>query len=173
MVAHRQCEGAGCDRHANCGGGRFCRNHWKRFKRTGRIERPTAEERFFSRLTEDENGCWNWPLVASNTYGTVFEDNGKPWLPHRWSYTFLRAEIPEGLELDHLCRNRVCVNPWHLEPVTHRVNTLRGVGSAAHCKHGHEYTPENTYRDPKWGKRGCRTCRRAASNRSAATAAQV
>jgi hypothetical protein len=142
--------------------------HWLRFKRMGRIEKPTAEERFFSKVSEGKNGCWEWAHVGSNTYGTAFQDDDKAWLPHRWSYSFLRAEIPEGLELDHLCRNRVCVNPWHLEPVTRRVNMRRGPGSIEACKHGHEYTPENTYLRPDRGTRQCRTCSQI---RSAAIAA--
>ncbi|WP_329126180.1 HNH endonuclease signature motif containing protein [Streptomyces sp. NBC_01353] len=82
---------------------------------------------------------------------------------HRWAFSFLRAPIPEGLELDHLCRNRACVNPWHLEPVTGRINWERGHspwrlnGLKEACHQGHPFTPENTYRNPQ-GSRVCRAC---------------
>lgn len=71
--------------------------------------------------------------------------------------------IPEGMDLDHTCRNRGCVNPEHLEPVTTQVNTLRGIGPTAenarktHCKHGHPLEGDNLYVDPE-GKRKCRAC---------------
>jgi hypothetical protein len=82
---------------------------------------------------------------------------------HRVAFEWLVGPVPKGLVLDHLCRNRGCVNPSHLEPVTQQVNTLRGAGPAArnankaHCKWGHEFTPENTGVD-KRGKRWCKTC---------------
>ena len=85
---------------------------------------------------------------------------------HRVVYEILVGPIPVGLELDHLCRNRACVNPDHLEPVTTRTNLLRGYSPWAcrarqtHCKRGHEFTPENTYGTGD-GRRYCRTCRRA------------
>ena len=84
-------------------------------------------------------------------------------MAHRVAYELTNGPIPDGLELDHLCRVRHCVNPSHIEAVTHRENTLRGTGPIphrarqSHCKHGHEFTPENTYRLPN-GCRHCRTC---------------
>lgn len=163
------CAAVGCDLPKRAKG--HCINHYKMMRRRGTTDPITAEQRFFTRV-EQSGECWQWRSTDSHGYGTYFADGGVNWLPHRWAYTFLRDDIPEGLELDHLCRNRGCVNPWHLEPVTRRVNALRGVGSIEACKHGHRYTPENTYRDPKKGKRGCRTCRRAA-NKSAAIAARI
>jgi len=86
---------------------------------------------------------------------------------HRFAYEALVGPIPEGLKLDHLCRNRACVNPDHTEPVTDRVNTLRGFGPTAmnaratHCSEGHEFTDENTYLNQS-GSRVCLTCMRAA-----------
>ncbi|MEV4271931.1 HNH endonuclease signature motif containing protein [Micromonospora aurantiaca (nom. illeg.)] len=88
---------------------------------------------------------------------------------HRIAYEMKRGPVPDGLELDHLCRNRRCVRPAHLEPVTRRTNLLRGetiparLAERTHCRHGHEFTPENTY---QWrGSRFCRTCRAAAQAR--------
>jgi Zn-finger nucleic acid-binding protein len=78
-----------------------------------------------------DNECWLWPYGRnSQGYGVVYVD-GKQIVVHRWSYRTFIGEIPSGLELDHLCRNRGCLNPLHLEPVTRRENILRGVGSPA------------------------------------------
>jgi hypothetical protein len=102
--------------------------------------------------------CFNWTLSTTH--------EGYPYAcfktvaiaGHRLSYAAHIGPIPEGLTLDHLCRNRRCVNPWHLEPVTMLENNRRGFyASKTHCKHGHEYTPENTYRKPN-GRRDCRIC---------------
>lgn len=125
----------------------------------------------FTRLvapTEGEHGgtpCWGWGERLSGSYGRMRDDTGRRVSVHRWSYEYHRAEIPEGLHLDHLCRNRACVNPWHLEPVTNRVNVLRGTGPTARnavaetCLRGHAFDPQNTYIDPR-GWRQCRACRR-------------
>jgi hypothetical protein len=92
--------------------------------------------------------------------------NGKPRYGHRVAYEALVGPIPQGLCIDHLCRNRACVNPDHLEPVTNRVNILRGetimAANAAktHCVRGHEYTPENTLINAKTGTRRCAACNR-------------
>jgi hypothetical protein len=88
---------------------------------------------------------------------------GRPAKTHRVSYESFRGAVPAGLDLDHLCRVRHCVNPWHLEPVTRRVNLLRGANpiSIAHlagtCTRGHAMTPDNTYQAPG-GQRKCRAC---------------
>lgn len=89
---------------------------------------------------------------------------------HAALYELLVGPVPAGLELDHLCRNRACCNPLHLEPVTGRVNRARGIGAeltrargaaVTHCLRGHEYTPENTYDYRDRGKgRSCRECKR-------------
>jgi hypothetical protein len=84
---------------------------------------------------------------------------------HRFAYELFVDEIPDGLTLDHLCRNPRCVNPGHLEPVTQRENTLRGISPVAvnaaktHCKHGHLLDEANTYMTNA-GSRQCRTCNR-------------
>ena len=91
--------------------------------------RPTESDRFWAKVSGgDVTTCWEWQgsLRHGTGYGDFRVDTPRRELAHRWAYEHLRAEIPDHLEIDHLCRNRACVNPWHLEPVTHRVNMQRG-----------------------------------------------
>lgn len=128
--------------------------------------------RLFGRIEYVDHGyrtqCWDW-LGACDAagYGRITVD-GKSCYAHRVAYEALVGPIPENLTIDHRCENRKCVNPEHLVPATHRENILRGNGIAAqnarktHCRHGHEFTEENTYCPPR-GKgrwRQCRTCLR-------------
>lgn len=142
----------------------FCLKHYKRWKRRGTTHDITHEERFFVQV-QTAGDCWIW--AGSKTVGGYgkFVADRRSFLAHRWSYEFLRAEIPEGLKLDHLCVNPACVNPWHLEPVTQRENLLRsrnhiGVNARkTHCIRGHAFDETNTYwtRD---GRRHCKPCMR-------------
>lgn len=123
------------------------------------------ETRFASRL-RPANGCLLWTgTLTRGGYGQI-RVGGRLVYVHRFAWERVNGPVPSGLELDHLCRNRTCVNPDHLEAVTRQVNTLRGVSFAAsnarktHCPFGHEYTPDNTYVNPK-GSRVCRTCKNA------------
>lgn len=120
-----------------------------------------VSERFEKHYVPEPNsGCFIWiGWVKPHGYGLF----GKR-LAHRVSYECAKGAIPEGLVIDHLCRNRCCVNPTHLEAVTQKVNTLRGVGPTAknavktHCKHGHEFTPQNTI-IRNGGERRCQRCK--------------
>jgi hypothetical protein len=117
----------------------------------------------------NENGCWIWQHSKQNQGYGVSSFQGKKMLAHRLSYMERYGEIPNGKSLDHLCRVPACINPDHLEPVTHRENIMRSPSAAAalnarktHCKNGHEYTPENTYTRQRKGRmpeRDCITCR--------------
>ncbi len=99
------------------------------------------------------------PVSRSQRYAYIRLD-GRKQLAHRIMYRELRGPIPEGTELDHLCRNTACVNPAHLDPVPHRENMRRSPFSNIEkcARGGHPYTPENTYRRPD-GWKECRTCR--------------
>jgi hypothetical protein len=117
--------------------------------------------RFWSYVNRTD-GCWLWTGGLNRKRYGMFWLAGTHTPAHRYAYELLIGPIPEGLQIDHLCRNPPCVNPHHLEPVTPRENTLRGEGLAAHqsrlthCSRGHEFTSENTVR---WGNhRKCRIC---------------
>jgi hypothetical protein len=90
---------------------------------------------------------------------------GRPLAAYRVAYILLVGPIPEGLQLDHLCRVASCVNPAHLEPVTQQENIRRQLAAITHCPKGHEYTPENTGHD-RHGGRYCRICSRLNANRT-------
>lgn len=112
-----------------------------------------------------DNGCWEWQAYRlPSGYGTARVTDSMPQYIHRLSHELWSGPIPDGHHVDHLCRNRPCCNPAHLEAVTPRVNYLRGIGFAAkkyaqtHCIHGHEFDALNTYIAPN-GTRKCRTCR--------------
>ena len=128
------------------------------------------EERFWS-LVDRSGGpdsCWLW-LGSSNAAGYgQFHWKAVRGLAHRYSYGITFGKVPINLELDHLCRVRPCVNPQHLEPVTHKENSRRGIGGLGnkiktHCPSGHVYSIENTY---GWGgRRYCRACMNLANRK--------
>jgi hypothetical protein len=93
------------------------------------VRRNTIDD-VLLRLVACESGCIEWSMHTCNGYGRV-SFGGVMRVVHKLVYEHLRGPVPERLELDHLCRNRRCANPEHLEPVTHRVNTLRGEGVGA------------------------------------------
>lgn len=115
--------------------------------------------KFWSRI-EKTDTCWLWHGVCNPNGYAHFKygprGRQKMILVHRFAYELLVGEIPEGLTIDHLCRNKTCVNPAHLEPVTGRENTQRWNALRTHCKYGHEFTTENTYIRPLG--RECKQC---------------
>lgn len=123
---------------------------------------PSITEGALQRIsTPDASGCMPWTgKVNSSGYGEYVR-MGRTYRAHRLSYEIFVGPIPDGLVIDHLCRNRRCCNPCHLEPVTAAENTRRGWPVIKPtCVNGHEYTPENTYARPNGGK-DCRACIRA------------
>jgi hypothetical protein len=164
----------------------WCTKHYKRWAKTGDPLTPARKyrggpnlpgiepaERLWSKIEKSPDGCWDWRGGKDpGGYGTM-TNRKKQHKAHRFVYELIVGPIPDGLQLDHLCRNRGCVNPAHLDPVTCLENIRRGEGhgSETHCPQGHHYEGANlrVYK----GRRYCRTCviERAAAWRAARRAA--
>ena len=129
---------------------------------------PIELTRFMEKVIETDD-CWLWDAaIGRNGYAT-FKFEGRMQSAHRTSYRHFVGPIPEGLQLDHLCSVRWCVNPRHMEPVTQKENIMRGHGFAAinaaktHCPRGHPYDAKNTYLGRLRSNtlaRHCRECHR-------------
>lgn len=145
---------------ATCG---ICKSEIKKNKSDGLD--PRLPPRFWNKLCFcSDNGCWTWGAAKIQGYGRFMHNYKSVWA-HRLSYECLIGPIPSGLQLDHLCRNRACVNPDHLEPISRHENILRGISPSAenarktHCIYGHELKGENVYVRPSSPeKRECYQC---------------
>lgn len=175
----------------------LCDYHYKQWKRMG-DDRPdlrtkqdfTAEERFWAKV--DKRGpdeCWPYLGGPFTNYGLFYPPGGPAVMAHRFSFALVHGPIREGLHIDHTCHtndlscaggptcpHRRCMNPRHMEPVTLIENVARGRSVSAvnasktHCIHGHEFTPENTYRVVRVAsgrvRRMCRACIAESEQRS-------
>jgi len=125
--------------------------------------RASFKDRFWAKVDRrDEAGCWPWTGgKSSGGYGSIRAERA-PWpmlKAHRVAYEMVNGEIPAGMVIDHLCMNKGCVNPAHLEVVTSKENSGRYSRARTHCVRGHELTPETEGVRP--GTRSCRICHRA------------
>lgn len=158
---YRSCLVEGCAKTFLARG--LCSMHWSRWARTGEVGGATPLRRlggFWGKVTITEAGCWEWQGATNHGYGRFRHQSA-----HRWSWEQEHGPIPNGLTIDHLCRNTFCVNPSHLEPVTIGENLRRSPiqrstinAAKTHCPHGHPYSAENTFHSK--GRRHCLACRR-------------
>ncbi len=154
-------------------GQRFCS---KKCARSMRIPtyRP-AEERFKEKIIVEPSGCWRWTASTMGSGYGRFKIRGRKSMiaAHIFAYEQKYGPVPDGKELDHLCRNRWCCNPDHVEPVTHQVNVVRGnapnmiLHRSGKCRRGHEQNETNTKYQTRNGKRHrafCKICKQLDRN---------
>jgi hypothetical protein len=161
----RRCAFCGDPYPAKAGGRGLCQPCYNRHYHAGTLPPPIRRPTW---TLDPITGCWLWHKYRPDGYARI--RRGTADYAHRYYYKTYVGPIPDGMELDHLCRVRHCVNPRHLEPVTPKVNTLRGLSPAAqfaratHCVNGHPFDEANTYVNAR--QRVCRTCARANSYRA-------
>lgn len=170
------CSVDGCERRSLAKG--LCNAHYIRWKTSGDVQadKPLQDKvkgappvRFWAYVNKTE-GCWLWEGGTISTgYGIFNAGRPSPVLAHRFAYEDVVGQIPEGKHLDHLCRVILCVRPDHLEPVTNRENTRRGLKGIlqTHCKQGHPLTEDNLYYRANSDQKRCRECQRGHSRRAA------
>lgn len=159
------CSVEGCDRPRRRYG--MCDMHSRRWKSNGHTSRMTTEEALWRLIDKREDGCWIW-LGSREKFGYgKIKRGGRSIMAHRYVYELMVEPVPDGMVIDHRCRQPSCVNPQHLEPVTQRENLLRGDtfqarnAAKTECIHGHPFDEANTYRPPgRPDHRFCRECRR-------------
>lgn len=172
------CSIDGCDRRVGYSETQWCKVHHRRWERNGspyvggNISRDDPMT-FWGRVEIRVDGCWLWKGRTNRGYGRFILD-GIQVLAHRFAYELLIGPIPEGLVIDHLCRNPTCVRPDHMDPTTRVKNWRKGYDDLAavgalrrksggsfiqtHCKRGHPFNAENTHIAKKSGQRVCRVC---------------
>ena len=168
MTVDRICSVADCAKPIKGRG--WCQVHYQRWYKFGDPNVPVKDvsvdpvARFADGVAVGAvDECWRW-VRSTNQYGygqTKMWDKNR--LAHRVAYELWVGPIPDGLELDHLCSNRRCCNPAHLEPVTQAENVRRAAARVTHCPQGHAYDEANTYHNGTG--RSCKECRRAAVRR--------
>ena len=174
-----RCSIEGCQRKTLARG--WCELHYSRWRKhndplmtlTPNLVVGSPEERFWAKV-DAFGDCWEWTAYKNKDGYGIFRPGNKRTMirAHRFSWMILVGNIPPDKELDHLCRNRGCVNPDHLEPVTHRVNMSRTdlptkalqrlTAQRTHCPKNHPYSGENLLMDN--GARRCRTCKNNGQN---------
>lgn len=176
-LPHRHCPSCGRSFRSRRRSARFCSLECsaKGQRRPNRGGAPLKERVRQGIQIDDATGCWLWLKALNNQgYGQI-RVGDRTELAHRVAYVAFIGPIPADRELDHKCRMPRCVNPDHLEPVTHAQNIVRGIGPSGararlyaqtHCKRGHPLSGENIYRSQlRFGRRICRACRQLAWQR--------
>ena len=180
MPPQSTCSIDGCERNTRSRG--WCSVHYSRWVHHSdplggggyQPHEATIEDRFLSRLDHSLGilDCWIWGgAITKSGYGHMWAE-GREIGAHRVAYSLVVGPIPDGLTIDHLCRVRSCVNPFHLEPVSSSENTRRGdvgkyIAARTHCRLGHPYSPINTGGKSRL-KRHCLECKRASGRATAA-----